>query len=184
MSISWDKYFLKVAEVISEKSHCLSVKRGCVIVKDNHIIGTGYNGPPAGYPHCEWIDTNGKSVLTKIEWDGETGWFPQEAYNPVYTCPRKRAGFVSGEGLEFCSASHAEVNAIISAAKFGVSIDGAILYCNFDQVPCRECSKLIINSGIKKVVLKGETIKIYDRVGIIGKDLLDACSVEVKIDVG
>ena len=169
--ISWDKYFVDIAEVISERSHCLSVKRGGIIVKDRQILSTGYNGPPSGYPHCEWRTDDGRYML-------DNNGYPVDGFEPIFVCPRKRMNFKSGEGLEYCPASHAEANALIFAARNGVSIEGATLYCNFREVPCRECAKLIITSGISKVVLYGEQID-YPQIGIRGSDLLKQCKVEV-----
>jgi dCMP deaminase len=168
MSISWDNYFINIAKAVSQKSHCLSWKAGVVLVKDRQIISTGYNGPPSGYSHCEF-------TLVKGELEKE-GYKTQ----PHFSCPRKRLGFKSGEGLEYCPASHAETNAIVQASKKGVSVEGATLYCAFNQIPCRECSKLIVNSGIKKVILMNE-INDYPQTGLTGRDILTSCGVEMEI---
>lgn len=149
LELSWDEYFVRIAKTVSLKSHCLSIQRGCVLVKDKQILSTGYNGPPAGFPHCNEM------------------------------CPRKEMGFKSGEGLEWCPASHSEANSIVQAARNGVKIENTILYCSFSHIPCRECSKLIINAGIKEVVLFGD-IKKYQEPGLKGEKLLKDVGIIVR----
>ena len=119
---SWDEYFMQMAELTAQRSTCLRRKVGAVIVKDKHIIATGYNGAPRGLRHC-----------------GDLGG-----------CLRQKLGIPSGTKHEICYAIHAEQNAIIQAAKLGISIDGATLYCT--HYPCTICAKMIVNSGIKRVV--------------------------------
>jgi len=149
--MNWDKYFLGIAKAVSKKSHCLSVKRGCIIVRDRQILSAGYNGPPRGYPNCDDIYSE---------------------------CPRKTLNFKSGEGLYICPSAHAEANAIVQAARNGASVNGSTLYCNFKQKPCRECSKIIINSGIIKIVTMGNPVK-YDENGLTGEDILNTCEINV-----
>ena len=98
--IDLDHYFMKIAEVVKERSTCLRNHVGAVLVKDKHIISTGYNGAPSGLPHCS-----------------ETG------------CLREQLNVPSGERHELCRGVHAEQNAIIQAALHGVSTEGATLYC-------------------------------------------------------
>ncbi|MCD6218113.1 cytidine/deoxycytidylate deaminase family protein [bacterium] len=123
---SWDDYFMELAFVIARRSTCLSRKVGAVVVRDKRIMTTGYNGAPSGVESCL-----------------ERGY-----------CYRRKLGIPSGEKLELCRGSHAEENAIVQAAKFGISLDGATIYCTIR--PCLICSKMIINAGIKKVVCKGD----------------------------
>ncbi len=125
MRPSWDEYYMNIVELIKERSTCLRRKVGAVIVKDKRILTTGYNGAPSGCKHC--IDLG---------------------------CLREKMNIPSGERHELCRASHAEQNAIVQAAKHGISIDGGTIYVTTQ--PCAICSKLIINSGIKRVVYKGE----------------------------
>lgn len=148
---SWDKYFLGIAEAISQKSHCLSHKFGAVAVINNHMLSSGYNGPPRHYHHC---DNNG---LTD-------------------ECPRHRFGYKSGQGLELCPAAHAESNVLVNAAKYGVALNGATLYVT-SPTPCRECSKLIVNAGITRVVISNDTD--YPDIGLTGRQILDECGVKV-----
>ena len=120
---SWDEYFMEMAELARTRSTCLRRGVGAVIVKDNRVIATGYNGSPKGIAHCE-----------------ETG------------CLRQQLGVPSGKQHELCRGLHAEQNAIIQAACLGISIEGATLYCTTQ--PCIICTKMIINAGIRRVVIK------------------------------
>lgn len=120
----WDKRFMEMSYLVATWSSCIRRSIGCVIVKDKRIMTTGYNGAPAGVKTC-------------VE-RGE--------------CLREKLGIPSGTKHELCYATHAEQNAIIQAAKLGVSIDGATLYCTHQ--PCVICSKMIVNAGITRVVYK------------------------------
>lgn len=121
---SWDEYFMEMAVLTSERSTCLRRKIGAVIVKDKHIIATGYNGSPRGLKHCD-----------------ELGG-----------CLREKLGIPSGERHELCRALHAEQNAIIQAATLGQSIEGASIYIT--NHPCYICAKMIINAGIDRIIIK------------------------------
>lgn len=99
MRPSWDEYFMRITREVAQRSTCLRRQVGAILVKDKHILTTGYNGAPAGLPHCE-----------------EVG------------CLRERLGIPSGERAELCRGLHAEQNAIIQAAVHGVQIRGATLY--------------------------------------------------------
>ena len=121
---SWDEYFMEMAVLTAKRSTCLRRKVGAVIVKDKHIIATGYNGAPRGIMHC-----------------AERGG-----------CVREKLGVPSGERHELCMALHAEQNAIVQAAKMGASVDGATIYVTHQ--PCSICTKFIINAGIKRIVYK------------------------------
>ena len=114
---------MEMAELARKRSSCIRRGVGAVIVKDNRVLATGYNGAPAGNAHCS-----------------ETG------------CLREQLGVPSGQRHELCRGLHAEQNAIIQAAKTGINIDGATLYCTTQ--PCVICTKMIINAGIKRVVIK------------------------------
>ena len=126
MRASWDEYFMEIAEIVKTRSTCLRRQVGAVIVKDNRILTTGYNGSPAGTFNCT-----------------DKG-----------SCKRIELNVPSGERHELCRALHAEQNAIITAAKNGVSIEGATIYVNVQ--PCVICAKMIINAGIKRIVFKGD----------------------------
>ena len=120
---SWDEYFMRIAELASTRSTCLRRQVGAVIVKDKKILATGYNGAPSGLRHC--LDIG---------------------------CLREKLKIPSGERHELCRATHAEQNAIVQAALFGVSIKDGIMYATTQ--PCILCTKLIINARIKKIVIK------------------------------
>jgi len=138
----WDIYFMKVAKLSSEMSKCLSRKIGACLVRDNHIIACGYNGPASGVTHCDYrLDDGSYSFVT---------------YPISDTCPRKRMGYGSGDGMEHCPAVHAEVNTICFAARNGIATDGATIYC-WCNTPCTDCAKELINAGIKRIVCLGMT---------------------------
>ncbi|MDO9693814.1 MAG: cytidine/deoxycytidylate deaminase family protein [Candidatus Latescibacteria bacterium] len=121
MRPSWDRYFMEIAVLVSSRTTCLRRQVGAVIVKDKRLLSTGYNGAPVGLKHC-----------------AELG------------CLREKLGVKSGEKHELCRAIHAEQNAIIQAATFGVPLQGASIYIT--HFPCVLCSKMIINAGIKRIV--------------------------------
>ena len=118
-----DEYFMQMARLVSTRSTCLRRKVGAVIVKDKRVLSTGYNGSPKGTRHCE-----------------ELG------------CIRVKMNIPSGTRHELCRGVHAEQNAIIQAARLGIKIGGATLYCTHQ--PCVICAKMIINAGISRVVYK------------------------------
>lgn len=131
---------MKEAKLWMDMSKCLSRKIGTVLVKDNRVIATGYNGPPSGVPHCDHRMVNVANMSAPY-----TDHFVEDK------CPRQRLGFKSGVGMEHCPAVHAEINPILQAAKSNVSTVGATLYC-FCGTPCINCAKEIIQAGIKRVV--------------------------------
>ena len=122
--ISWDEYFMKMAELTSQRSTCLRRHVGAVIVQNKHVIATGYNGAPRGLKHCAEIGG----------------------------CLREELNVPSGERHELCRALHAEQNAIIQAAVLGQSVDGGSIYITHQ--PCAICSKMIINAGISRIVVR------------------------------
>ena len=138
---SWDEYFMEMAELTSKRSSCLRRHVGAVIVKDKHIIATGYNGAPRRVPHCD-----------------ELGG-----------CLRQQMGVPSGQRHELCRAVHAEQNAIIQAATLGVSVEGGTIYVTHQ--PCSVCAKMIINAGINRIVVKEGypdelAVEILEQAGI------------------
>ncbi|HWG91735.1 MAG TPA: dCMP deaminase family protein [Candidatus Thermoplasmatota archaeon] len=105
---SFDEYFMQMARLARTRSTCHRRSVGAVIVKDNHVVATGYNGNPAGFEHCDKIG-----------------------------CIREILKVPSGAHHELCTGLHAEQNAIIQAARFGTSIDGSVLYTTtFPCVTC------------------------------------------------
>lgn len=139
---TWDDYFMEVADAISKRGTCDRGRSGCVIAKDRQILATGYVGSPAGFPHCDDVGHQMKKLI-------------HEEGNATQHCVR---------------TVHAEQNAICQAAKRGVSIDGATIYCT--MTPCRVCAMLLINSGIKRVYCEKryhageESEKMFKRAGI------------------
>jgi dCMP deaminase len=119
---SWDEYFMEVANAIAKRATCDRGRSGCVIARDHQILATGYVGAPSGLPHC---DEAGHQFKKTVHEDGSS----------TQHCVR---------------TVHAEQNAICQAAKRGVAIDGATLYCR--MTPCRTCAMMIINCGIVRVV--------------------------------
>lgn len=120
----WDKRFMELAHSIAEWSSCYQENRkvGAIIVRNKRILTTGYNGAPSGIQNC----------MERKE------------------CLRRKRNIPSGTHQEICYAIHAEQNAIIQAAKLGVSIEDATLYCTHQ--PCVICAKMMINAGIARVV--------------------------------
>ncbi len=139
---SWDEYFLNLVELVGSRGTCDRGRSGCVIAKDKRILSTGYVGSPIGTKHCDEI---GHEMHTVTHEDGK-------------------------ETRHCIRTSHAELNAIANAARFGISLEGATLYCH--MTPCYTCAKMIINAGIKKVVCNldyhaGERSKeIFQEAGI------------------
>lgn len=143
----WDEYFFNIATIVAGNSQCLSRKIGAILVKDKSIISTGYNGPPRGIPTCDkrWgVDTS-LSFNLPMDKNGK--------------CPRLAMGFKSGEGLEYCIATHAEVNTILNAARMGICVKDAIMYMTC-SIPCKNCLSSIINAGIKEIVVSA--VEMYD----------------------
>ncbi|MHB1296333.1 MAG: deoxycytidylate deaminase [Anaerolineae bacterium] len=121
MRPTWDEYFMEIARQVATRSTCLRRHVGALIVLDKRILCTGYNGPPRGLRHCE-----------------ETG------------CLREAMGIPSGQRLDICRALHAEQNAILQGALYGVSVEHGTIYVTHQ--PCFTCAKMIINAGIERVV--------------------------------
>lgn len=140
---TWDEYFVSIANNVRERSTCLRRRVGAIVVKDRRILSTGYNGAPSGFKHCS-----------------EVG------------CLREREEVPAGERHELCRGVHAEQNAIVQAAAFGVSIRDSTLYCT--HFPCTLCAKLIINAGIRRVVVAS------DYPDELSKSLLREANIEVK----
>jgi dCMP deaminase len=133
---TFDEIFMEIAYTWSKRATCLRRQVGAVIAKDTQQLTTGYNGAPRGIPHC-----------------AEVGG-----------CLREKMNIPSGQRHEICRGAHAEQNAITQAAKFGIDINNSTLYCN--TFPCVICTKMILNSGIKKIVYDSD----YD--DLLSKQLL------------
>ncbi len=123
---SWDEYFMSIVDLVGSRATCDRGRSGSVIVFDNRILTTGYVGAPSGIPSCDDI---GHEMHTVTHADG----------SQTKHCIR---------------TIHAEQNALLQAARIGVSLKGATLYCH--MAPCYVCAKMIVNVGIIRVVCKKE----------------------------
>jgi len=135
MRPDWDSYFMTIARAVSARSTCERAFVGAVLVRDKRILTTGFNGSPAGLPHCDDV---GHLMI-----DGH--------------CVR---------------TIHAEANAIIQAALHGVSTNGATCYVT--HFPCINCTKMLINAGIVRIVYE-----VAYRIDEITVEFLKTANVEV-----
>jgi len=119
---AWDEYFLGIMDAAAARATCNRGKSACVITKDNRILVTGYVGAPPGFPHCDEVGHLFHTVIN------EHGFI-------FHNCVR---------------TVHAEANAIYQAARFGIPLKDATLYCR--MTPCRNCAMAIVNCGIERVV--------------------------------
>ena len=139
---SWDEYFIELTETVAKRATCDRGRSGCVIVRNNRILTTGYVGSPPGLDHCDDVGHLMKKVMDD-----------------------------DGQIRSHCVRTiHAEQNAICQAARHGISLEGATLYCKME--PCRVCAMLIISVGIVRVVAKRryhaaeETRAMFAQAGI------------------
>lgn len=115
---------MELCYVVAKRSTCLRRQVGAVVVREKRILTTGYNGAPSG-------------VQSSLE---------------IGDCLREKLGIPSGQRFEICRGSHAEENAIVQGARFGISVAGGTLYCTTQ--PCLQCAKMIINAGLVAVVFQ------------------------------
>ncbi|MFC1561003.1 cytidine/deoxycytidylate deaminase family protein [Candidatus Latescibacterota bacterium] len=150
-----DTYYLNIAKEVARRSTCLRRWFGAVIVKNDQIISTGYAGAARGTVNC----------------------------SDAGICPREQAKIPRGERYELCRSVHAEMNAIIHAARADM-IDSTLYLAGLeandetvvlDARPCKICARLIINAGIKtvKVLDKNNSVKMYKVADFIKKEELD-----------
>ena len=118
---SWDEYFMKLANEVATRTTCLRRGVGALIVKERRILATGYNGVLTGLRHCD-----------------------------VTGCLRQQLGVPSGQRHEICRGLHAEQNALLQAARYGINIEGASIYITTQ--PCVVCAKMLINAGISEII--------------------------------
>ena len=160
---SWDEYYFNIARQVAANSKCLSRKIGCVIVKDKSIVGTGYNSPPRGVPSCDQ------------RWNKDGMLHTTNALADLAgKCPRQVLEFKSGQGMEYCTASHAEESTITNCARMGVQTKGAIMYMTCG-IPCFNCMVTIINAGISELVVTN--LDFYDK---LSQYLLENSDVKVR----
>jgi len=119
---SWDEYFINIAELVGSRGTCDRGRCGCVIVREKRILSTGYVGSPIGVEHCDEV---GHEMHTVVNEDGT-------------------------KSRHCIRTTHAEQNAIAQAARMGISLEGGTIYTH--MTPCYVCAKMLINSGIKRVV--------------------------------
>lgn len=136
----WDDYFLQLADLVATRSTCLRRQVGAVLVRNERIISTGYNGAPRGLKHC--LDTG---------------------------CLREERQIPSGHRYELCRGVHAEQNAIINAAFYGIATQDSVIYST--NQPCIICARMIINAGIVTVVHRGNfedtlALELMEEAGI------------------
>ncbi len=115
-------YYMNIAVAVRKKANCLGRKVGALLVQDNRIISTGYNGTPSGMVNC----TDGGCVRCK-----------------------NRELFRASVGYDVCVCVHAEQNAVLSAARFGIAVENSIAYSTMR--PCFDCSKALLQAKIKSV---------------------------------
>lgn len=129
------EYYLNIAREVAQRSTCLRRRVGAVIIREDQIISTGYAGAPRGTPNC--ID--------------------------VGSCARVEANIPSGERYELCRSVHAEANAIINAARAGVSLLNGTMYIHVENLngsiteeanSCLMCQRIIINAGLNNVIIR------------------------------
>ena len=149
MRPSWDEYFMEVCRAIAKRATCDRGRSGCVIAKEHRLLVTGYVGSPRGLPHCDEVGHLFKTLQHE-----------------------------DGTQTKHCMRTvHAEQNAICQAARRGISIDGATLYCK--MTPCRTCAMLIISCGIVRVEAEKryhdakDSIQMFKDAGIILEHLSD-----------
>ncbi len=142
----WDEYFLEIMRTVGKRGTCDRSRTGAVLVKNKQIIATGYVGAPAGCPTC---DEEGH--LIKVVYD-ERG----------------------GQHKHCVRTTHAEMNAIAQSAKRGVSCEGGTIYCHME--PCLDCTKLLINAGITRVVCEKRYHAAHD-----SREMLRQAGVELVV---
>ena len=140
---TWDVYFMRITREVSQRSTCLRRKVGAVLVRDRRILATGYNGAPSGLEHCEKVG-----------------------------CLRQLQNVPSGERHELCRGLHAEMNALIQAALFGISTANSTLYTTAQ--PCSLCAKMLINAGVKRIVM------LDDYPDELSKQMLSEASITLE----
>jgi dCMP deaminase len=143
-SKEWDLTFLRIAKELGDKSHCVSRQVGCLFVLDGRILVSGINGTPPGEKNCDEL-------------------FDKQNFDPA----EHRAWSDVAE-------LHAEQNAIVYAAKKGISLEGSTLYCTLQ--PCIHCSKLLLALGVKRVVFGN----YYDRVDMTSVTRFNSHNIEYE----
>lgn len=150
---SWDEYFMNIAKMVGTRATCDRGRAGTVTVRNKRMLTTGYVGSPVGLPSC---DEAGHELHTVRAEDG-------------------------AESQHCIRTTHSEQNAIVQAARVGVSLEGATLYTH--MAPCYVCAKMIVNVGIVRVVCAkdyhgaAQGKKVFKDAGV----LFELLSTEVEI---
>ena len=124
-------FYMRLAVVVESGAKCLGSHVGAVIVRDNRVLGSGYNGTPAGYPNCTESERGCRRCAMRLEESG---------------------ALLAGKLYDICLCVHAEQNAMLTAARFGTAIDGSVLYTTVQ--PCFNCLKEIMQTRIRGVVFR------------------------------
>lgn len=164
-----DKIYYNICKELAKSSRCFSRKIGAIIVKDDSIVASGYNGPPDSLPSCDerwYYDT----PLWKKHKENNS-----EIINLHGKCPRQVLGFESGRGLKWCVAVHAEAKCIFNAVLNNVDISNSSLYLN-TNIPCKDCLIAIISSGIKYIIC--EELEYYDTTS---KYIIERSKLKIRI---
>lgn len=143
---SWDEYFLDMMKAAAGRATCDRGRSGCVIVRDRRVLSTGYVGAPMGVKDCDEV---GHEMHTVVHPNGK-------------------------QSQHCIRGAHAEQNALVLAARDGVRLEGATLYCS--MMPCYACAKMIINAGIVRVVARKD-YHVADR----SKEVFDEAGVQYEI---
>ena len=191
----YDNTMMQTCDTFANLSKCSRKKVGSVISKEGRIISTGYNGTPAGWKYrvscsqckgkgCHICKNKGYENLSTNEYGKDCGeilvknycgecnvdYINQPEYHCEEYCPKCNQTLVKEYKTDHSITLHAEANAILWAGRQGISCEGATLYCTYS--PCSECSKLIMQAGITRVVYKHKYqnitgIKLMSNLGII-----------------
>jgi len=157
---TWEEYFMDIVDATAERSTCDRGKPGCIFVKNNQILVTGYAGSPPGFPHCDDVghlmERRTEFIPTEDETLEMNSWNKDEEHDGYYW--NTKLLMWTKKTTEHCIRTiHAEQNAIAQAAKRGVSLEGST--CYITMTPCRTCTMLIISLGVKNVICK----KLYQK---------------------
>jgi dCMP deaminase len=150
MRLSRDEWGLRLTEVTALRGTCLRRQVGCVLTDaDGHILSTGYNGVAAGMPHCN--ETTGWHLLEFPNVIDEKRSLEEQATRraPIYDNACTAAGAASGTSLDACEALHAELNAVMQCRDVK-----SILTCYVTISPCMSCTKMLINTGCRRIVFR------------------------------
>ncbi len=124
-------FYMRIALVVESGAKCLGSRVGAIVVRDDRVLGSGYNGTPAGYPNCTRAERGCRRCAIRFEEEGAN---------------------LSGKLYDICLCVHAEQNAMATAARFGVAIDGGLLYTTLQ--PCFNCLKQMMQVRVRGVLFR------------------------------